>query len=127
MIPQQVTIVPLFLMMRDIGWVDTFWALILPTAFHALGVFLLRQFFMTIPRELEESAFIDGASRLRILGQIILPLSKPALARLALLTSFPGGSRFFGRLTGPTSPAIRTWSVALSSFPAKPGPDVNCP
>jgi hypothetical protein len=57
MIPQQVTIVPLFLMMRDIGWVDTFWALILPTAFHALGVFLLRQFFMTIPRELEESAF----------------------------------------------------------------------
>ena len=76
MVPQQVTIVPLFLMMQNVGWVDTFWALILPGAFHALGVFLLRQFFMTIPRELEESAFIDGASRLRILWQIILPLSK---------------------------------------------------
>ena len=51
--------------MRDVGWVDTFWALILPSAFHALGVFLLRQFFLSIPRELEESALIDGAGRLR--------------------------------------------------------------
>ena len=83
MIPQQVTVVPLFLMMREVGWINTFTALILPSAFHALGVFLLRQFFLTIPRELEESAFMDGAGRLRILWQIILPLSKPALATLA--------------------------------------------
>jgi multiple sugar transport system permease protein len=121
MIPQQVTIVPLFLMMRDIGWVDTFWALILPTAFHALGVFLLRQFFMTIPRELEESAFIDGASRLRILWQIILPLSKPALATLAVFTFVREWNSFLWPLIATTSPEMRTLSVGLSLFTGQYG------
>jgi multiple sugar transport system permease protein len=116
MIPQQVTIVPLFLMMRDVGWVDTFWALILPSAFHALGVFLLRQFFMTIPRELEESALIDGAGRLRILWQIIVPLSKPALATLAVFTFIREWNSFLWPLIVTTSPEMRTLSVGLSLF-----------
>jgi multiple sugar transport system permease protein len=125
MVPQQVTIVPLFLMMRDIGWVDTFWALILPSAFHALGVFLLRQFFMTIPRELEESAFIDGASRLRILWQIILPLSKPALATLGLFTFIREWNSFLWPLIVTTSPDMRTLSVGLSLFTGQYGTEWN--
>ncbi|HLZ29183.1 MAG TPA: carbohydrate ABC transporter permease [Chloroflexota bacterium] len=125
MVPQQVTIVPLFLMMRDVGWVDTFWALILPGAFHALGVFLLRQFFMTIPRELEESAFIDGASRLRILGQIIVPLSKPALATLALFTFIREWNSFLWPLIVTTSPEMRTLSVGLTLFTGQYGTEWN--
>jgi multiple sugar transport system permease protein len=121
MIPQQVTIVPLFLMMREVGWVDTFWALIIPTAFHALGVFLLRQFFLTIPRELEESAFIDGAGRLRILWQIILPLSKPALATLAVFTFIREWNAFLWPLIATTSPEMRTLSVGLSLFTGQYG------
>jgi multiple sugar transport system permease protein len=116
MIPQQVTIVPLFVMMRDIGWVDTFWALIVPSAFHALGVFLLRQFFLSIPRELEESALIDGAGRLRILWGIILPLSKPALATLAVFTFIREWNSFLWPLIVTTSPEMRTLSVGLSLF-----------
>jgi multiple sugar transport system permease protein len=121
MIPQQVTIVPLFLMMRDAGLLDTFWALILPSAFHALGVFLLRQFFLTIPRELEESAFIDGAGRLRILWQIILPLSKPALATLAVFTFIREWNSFLWPLIATTTPDMRTLSVGLSLFTGQYG------
>jgi multiple sugar transport system permease protein len=116
MIPQQVTIVPLFLMMRSVGWIDTFWALILPSAFHALGVFLLRQFFMTIPKELEESAFMDGAGRLRILWQIILPLSRPALATLILFTFIREWNSFLWPLVATASQDMRTVSVGLTLF-----------
>ncbi|MDQ6670745.1 MAG: carbohydrate ABC transporter permease [Chloroflexota bacterium] len=116
MIPQQVTIVPLFLMMRTLGWIDTFWALILPSAFHALGVFLLRQFFMTIPKELEESAFMDGAGRLRILWQVILPLSRPALATLVLFTFIREWNSFLWPLIATASQDMRTVSVGLTLF-----------
>lgn len=116
MIPQQVTIVPLFLMMRSLGWIDTFWALILPSAFHALGVFLLRQFFLTIPRELEESAFVDGAGRLRILLQIIVPLSRPALATLILFTFIREWNSFLWPLVATASQDMRTVSVGLTLF-----------
>jgi len=121
MIPQQVTVVPLFLMMRELGWINTFTALILPSAFHALGVFLLRQFFMTIPRELEESAFMDGAGRLRILWQILLPLSKPALATLGVFTFIREWNAFLWPLIATTSPDMRTLSVGLSLFTGQYG------
>jgi multiple sugar transport system permease protein len=116
MIPQQVTIVPLFLMMRSLGWIDTFMALILPSAFHALGVFLLRQFFLTLPRELEESAVMDGAGRLRILWQIILPLSRPAVATLVLFTFIREWNAFLWPLIATSSPDMRTVSVGLTLF-----------
>jgi multiple sugar transport system permease protein len=108
-------------MMRDIGWLDTFWALILPSAFHALGVFLLRQFFMTIPRELEESALIDGAGRLRILWRIILPLSKPALATLGVFTFIREWNSFLWPLIATTSPDMRVLSVGLTLFTGQYG------
>jgi multiple sugar transport system permease protein len=86
MVPQAMLVIPLFLMISKIGWVNTYQAMILPMAFSSFGAFLLRQFFLSIPKELEEAAFIDGASRLRILVSIILPLALPALGLLALFT-----------------------------------------
>jgi ABC-type glycerol-3-phosphate transport system permease component len=86
MIPLQVTIVPLFLIMTNLGLTNTLWALILPPIFSAFGIFLMRQHFLSLPRELEEAARIDGAGHLRMFFQVMLPLSGPALATLAILT-----------------------------------------
>jgi multiple sugar transport system permease protein len=83
-IPPQVTVIPQFLIVRELGWVDTYQGLIVPQAFTAFGVFLLRQFFLGIPFELEDAARIDGASRFGCFRRIILPLSGPALASLAI-------------------------------------------
>jgi multiple sugar transport system permease protein len=86
LIPVQVTIVPLFLVMANLGLTNTLWALILPPVFSAFGIFFLRQHLMSIPRELDEAATIDGAGHLQIYLRILLPLSGPALATLAILT-----------------------------------------
>ena len=85
MIPVQVTIVPLFLVMSRLELTNTLWALILPPIFSAFGIFFLRQHLLTIPRELDEAATIDGAGHGRIYLRILLPLSAPALATLAIL------------------------------------------
>jgi multiple sugar transport system permease protein len=87
-----------------------------PSAFPALGVFPLRQFFMTIPRDLEEFALIDGAWRLRILWQIIVPLSKPALTTLAVFTFIREWNSLLWPLIVTTSPEMRSLSVGLSLF-----------
>ena len=84
MIPSQVTIVPLFIVMRYLGWINTYQAMILPMVFTAFGTFLLRQSFLSIPKELEEAAFIDGANHWVIFTKIILPVSRPALATLSV-------------------------------------------
>ncbi len=125
MIPQQVTIVPLFLLMRDLGWVNTFNALILPGAFNAFGVFLLRQFFLTIPQELEEAALMDGANRLRILWQVIVPLSRPALATLAVFTFVREWNAFLWPLIVTSSPEMRVVSVGLTLFMGQYGTEWN--
>ena len=83
LIPGQVQLIPNFVLMRNLGWIDTYWALIMPGLAGALGTFLLRQFFMTIPRELEDAARVDGAGYFRIYRSIVLPLSGPALATVA--------------------------------------------
>ncbi len=84
-IPGFIFLMPNYLMMDRLGWLDTLVALIVPGAAGAFGVFFLRQFFLSIPRELEESALIDGANTLQILFRIILPLSKPALVTLGVI------------------------------------------
>ena len=84
MIPPQVTVIPQFILIKELDWVDTYQGLIVPQAFTAFGVFLLRQFFLTIPYELEDAARIDGASRSAASGVHLLPLSGPALATLAV-------------------------------------------
>ena len=86
MLPGQVTTIPVYLIMRHLHWVDSYQAVILPSLFSAYGTFLLRQYFLTIPRELAESARVEGASLFQIFWHIYLPLAKPALAALAVFT-----------------------------------------
>src|SRR5207253_777742 len=86
MVPFQVVMIPTFLIVRKLGLIDTLGALIVPNLANAFGIFMLRQFFRTLPVELEEAARIDGASRLGILFKIVLPLSTPALATLGVIT-----------------------------------------
>ena len=87
MLPQTVTLIPRYIEFREFGWIDTWWPLIVPNYFgNAFFIFLLRQFFRTIPRELSDAAKVDGASEFRIFWQIILPLSRPALTVVAIFT-----------------------------------------
>ncbi|MFK8911802.1 carbohydrate ABC transporter permease [Streptomyces sp. YS-3] len=85
-IPFQLTMIPTFLVMKWLGLIDTLGALIVPSLVTPFAVFLFRQFFLTLPRELEEAAWIDGCSRLRVLFSIVAPLARPALATVAVLT-----------------------------------------
>ncbi|MFI0976168.1 carbohydrate ABC transporter permease [Streptomyces sp. NPDC021093] len=85
-IPFQLTMIPTFLVMKKLGLIDTLGALIVPALVTPFAVFLLRQFFLSLPRELEEAAWIDGCSRLRVIRSIVLPLARPALATVAVLT-----------------------------------------
>lgn len=119
MIPAQVTMIPSFMIMRSLGWIDSHNALIVPAFFGgAFGTFLLRQFFATIPRELEDAACIDGAGKFRIYWQIILPLSKPALITLGLFTFMT----YWGDLLGPviylSSTEKMTLTVGLANLQA---------
>jgi multiple sugar transport system permease protein len=85
-IPFQLTMIPTFLVMKELGLIDTLGALIVPSLVTPFAVFLFRQFFLALPREMEEAAWIDGCSRLRVLFSIVLPLARPALATVAVLT-----------------------------------------
>jgi multiple sugar transport system permease protein len=116
MIPGQVTIIPNFVLMKYLGWTDTYLALIIPPAFSAFGTFLLRQFFMTIPFELEEAAKIDGASYPRIWATIILPLSGPALSTLAVFSFMTQWNSFLWPLIVTNSNTMRTFTVGLRFF-----------
>ena len=116
MIPGQVTIIPNFVLMKYLGWTDTYLALIIPPAFTAFGTFLLRQFFLTIPSELEEAAKIDGASYPRIWARIILPLSGPALSTLAVFAFMAQWNNFLWPLIVTNSNSMRTFTVGLRFF-----------
>ena len=113
MIPIQVTIVPLFLFMRELGLYNTHWSLILPPLVTPFGVFLLRQYFLTIPRELEDAARIDGAGTLTIFLRIILPLGAPAMATLGILSFVFWWNEFFIPLIMISTPELQTLPVGL--------------
>jgi multiple sugar transport system permease protein len=98
MVPMQVTIIPLFLLMRNWGLINNLWSLILPGLTGALGVFLMRQFFATLPRELFEAARIDGAGAFRTYWSIALPLAKPGLTTLAVITFLASWNAYFAPL-----------------------------
>jgi len=116
MIPGQVTIIPNFLLISWLGWVDTYMALILPAAFSAFGTFLLRQFFMSIPAELEHAARIDGCSFFGIYRYIILPLSGPALATLAVFAFMTQWNAFLWPLIVTNKETMRTLTVGIRYF-----------
>jgi multiple sugar transport system permease protein len=116
MIPFSVIIIPLFVLVRDLGWMNSYYALIVPAGVSAFGIFLMRQFIMTLPDELLDAARIDGASEPSIFRVIVLPLTKPALATLALLTFMNNWDSFLWPLVVTTGDAYRTLPVGLAAF-----------
>jgi len=116
MIPGAVTMLPLYILLKYFGWIDTYKALILPGMFSAYGTFMLRQFFMGIPVDLEDAARIDGCSRFGIFMRIILPLSKPALATLTTFVFIGSWREFLWPMVVTQRVSMRTLPVGLSVF-----------
>ena len=123
MVPFQVTMIPQFIITKWLGihvlagvGINHLGALILPNAATAFGIFFLRQFFKTLPVEYEESARVDGASRLKVLWRIVLPLSAPALATLAALTFLDSWNNFLWPLIAVTSTSQMTLPLGLATF-----------
>ncbi len=116
MIPFPVLLIPNFVMIRLLGWYDTYAALILPPAFSALSTFLLRQSFLNIPLELDDAARIDGASSFRIWWQVIMPMSTTTLAAVAIFVFLGNWNEFLWPLVVTNSEEMRTIPVGLSSF-----------
>lgn len=116
MIPFQVVVIPIFLMFRRFGMINTYWALIIPGLVSAYGVFLMRQFLKTLPTELIEAAKIDGASEFGIYWRIVLPLAKPGLAVLGIFTFVGSWNDFFWPLVVLNKPQMYTLPVGLPTL-----------
>ncbi|MFH0984945.1 MAG: carbohydrate ABC transporter permease [Candidatus Omnitrophota bacterium] len=123
MIPGAVTMIPVFILLRHFGWIDTYKALILPGIFTAYGTFMLRQFFLTLPKDLEDAAKIDGCSYVRIFWHIILPLSKPALATLTTFTFMGSWMNLMWPLIVVNTHTKYTLPVGLAYFQGVHGTD----
>ena len=116
MVPFQVVMIPTLLIVKHLGLVDTLPALIVPNLVTPFGIYLLRQFFLTLPVELEEAALIDGASRFRILRSILLPLMGPPLSTVAVLTFLSVWNDFLWPLVVTSSPNTMTIQLGLATF-----------
>lgn len=116
MIPIQVTMIPLFLLLNKWGWLNTFHGLIVPRATNAFGIFMLRQFFIGLPKELDESARMDGCSEFRLYATIILPLAKPALASLAVFHLMYNWNDLMWPLIITSTQEMRTIPAGLALF-----------
>jgi multiple sugar transport system permease protein len=114
MVPFQAILIPEYVLIRDLGWRNTFYALIVPGTFSAFALFLLRQAFMQIPIEIEEAAIIDGANPLRVLWHITLPLSIPALAAFAVITVQAAWNDFLYPLVVTNSPSTRVVTIGIA-------------
>ncbi len=119
MIPFAVIMIPLYVQMRWMGWVDTLWPLIVPAIFAPWGTFMMRQFMSTLPRELEDAARIDGASFFRIYRTIILPLTKPALATLGIFTFLGSWNNFLWPLIVISSLNLKTIPLGMQAFQSR--------
>lgn len=115
MVPFAVTLIPAFLMVNRLGLFNTYWALIIPVLASPFGIFMMRQFIMSLPSELIESAKIDGASELRIFGAIIVPLSTPAMAALGIFTVINNWNNFLWPLIVLRANTMRTLVVGLAT------------
>ena len=116
MVPFQITLIPLFVTVFELGWLDTYQGLIVPRATNAFGIFLLRQFFISLPRDLDDAARLDGASDFRVYWEIVLPLSGPALATLAIFHFMYNWNDFLWPLVITTSTEMRTLPAGLTLF-----------
>ncbi len=115
-VPPVILIIPNYLIVGQLQWLDTLMAVIIPTAASAFGVFFLRQFFISLPRELEEAALIDGANRFQTFFKVILPLSRPALVTLAMLAFLTNWNDFLWPVYVLFSPEIQTLPAGLANL-----------
>jgi len=127
MIPEHVTLIPLFLIMRVFGWIDTYQGLTVPFFVSAFGVFLLRQFFMTIPKEIEEAAVIDGSGSFGVYWRIIMPLARPGLAALAILSFVASWNQFIWPLIVTNADDMRTMVVGIGMLSGNENQIANWP
>ncbi|MBM7789608.1 carbohydrate ABC transporter permease [Tenggerimyces flavus] len=119
MLPYYVTLIPQYLIFRDLGWLNTFLPLTVPSFFgvgSAFFIFMMRQFYLSIPKEYDDAAMVDGCGRLRIFWHIILPQSKPALAALAIFTFTEQWNDYFGPLIYLTDQAKYTLALSLQAW-----------
>jgi multiple sugar transport system permease protein len=114
MVPFQAILIPEFMLIRKLGWLDSFRALIIPGTFSAFALFLLRQAFLQIPLEIEEAATIDGANPLQVLWHVTLPLSIPALAAFAVITVQAAWNDFLYPLVVTSSPSTRVVTIGIA-------------
>jgi len=121
MVPQPVLLIPNFILLANLGWLNTFYALIVPWLASVFGIFLLRQYFLTIPEELLDAARIDGCGNIRILINIMVPMAKPILMTLALFTFIGSWNSFMWPLIVTNSPDMRTLQVGLASLQSESG------
>jgi multiple sugar transport system permease protein len=127
MIPFVVLIIPLFQLMLQLGWTDNLVALIIPFVFTAYGTFLMRQFFLGIPKEIEEAALIDGASRATILWKVMVPLARPAIATLATFGFLYAWNSFFWPLViiNSGNPDNGLLTLTLATLGGRSSTDTN--
>jgi multiple sugar transport system permease protein len=126
LVPNVVTMIPLFIMMKDLGWVNTYAGLAAPWILGTpLGVFLMRQFFRSIPNDLEDAARVDGASIPTLLWWIILPLSRPILATLAIITGVQAWNNLLWPLIISSTSNTRMVTVAIADFQSNFGTEWN--
>ena len=123
MIPSQVTMIPTFILMKWFGWIDTYQGLIVPRIMAPLGIFLMRQFLQSLPKELEEAARIDGCSRLKTLTHVLLPLTGPAVATLAIFTFTASWNEFFWPLLVVQSTEMWTIQLLIAQLKAAEATD----
>ncbi|ABC94191.1 probable sugar ABC transporter, permease protein (plasmid) [Rhizobium etli CFN 42] len=125
MIPQVMLVIPLFLLVSKLGWINTYHGMILPVAFSSFGTFLLRQFILGIPKDLDEAAMMDGASRLRILITVIVPLAMPAIGLLSLFTFIAQWKSFLWPLIATSGLDKATLPLGLTLFQTQQGTSWN--
>jgi ABC-type glycerol-3-phosphate transport system permease component len=116
MIPWEATIIPNYITVRSLGWLDTYQGLSVPFMAQAFGTFLLRQSFLQLPRDLFDAAMMDGAGKLRFLWAIVLPLSRPALATLAVYAFLSTWNQYFWPLLITNDPLMRTTQVGIAQL-----------
>jgi ABC-type glycerol-3-phosphate transport system permease component len=125
MIPFTVSIIPLYALMARLNWIDTYWSLVIPIAFNPFGIFLLRQFMFSIPNDLVDAARIDGASEFGIFFRIVLPLSKAALAALAIFTFIHHWDNFLWPFVMISERDLYTLPLGLAQFRGRVGVDIG--
>lgn len=115
-VPFQVLVIPVFIILVKLSWINTYWALVVPSLANAFGIFLFTQFFKTIPYELEEAAYMDGASRWTVLWRILVPLARPAVATLFMFTFIAEWNDLFKPLVFTSTSDMRTVQLGLTVF-----------